>query len=145
MIKGCPVNGPSVAALNEIVAVAWYTRANLNPEVKVIFSKDEGKNFGRPIVVDDGKPIGRVDVVMIPDGTALVSWLEYVGRNVEIRVCRVYPNGMKDTSLTLDKVGGGSASGWPQIEIKNDEIIFAWADAESPSTIRSATAKLIRF
>ena len=145
VIKGCPVNGPSVAALDEIVAVAWFTGANLKSEVKVIFSKNEGENFGQPIVVDDGKPIGRVDIVMLPDGTTLVSWLEFVGISSEIRVRRVYPNGMKDTSSTLEKAGGGSVSGWPQIEIINDEIIFAWTDTESPSTIRSATAKLTRF
>jgi hypothetical protein len=145
VIKGCPVNGPSVAALDEIVAVAWYTGVNLKPEVKVIFSKDEGENFGQPVVVDDGRPIGRVDVIILPDGTALVSWLEITGRSTEIRVRRVYPNGMKDASFTLEKAGGGSASGWPQMEINNDEIIFAWTDAESPSTIRSAAVKLIKF
>ncbi len=89
--------------------------------------------------------MGRVDIVMLPDGTALVSWLEFVGISSEIRVRRVYPNGMKDSSFTLEKAGGGSVSGWPQIEIINDEIIFAWTNSESPSIIRSATEKLIRF
>jgi len=74
-INGCPVNGPSVSADGRRVAVAWYTGAGDSPRVKAAFSTDAGATFGEPIQVDDGETLGRVDVLLLPDGSALVCWL----------------------------------------------------------------------
>jgi len=57
------------------VAVAWFTSAADTPRVKVAFSQDAGGTFSQPIQVDDGETIGRVDVLLLPDGSALVCWL----------------------------------------------------------------------
>ena len=74
-INGCPVNGPSIAAAGKNVAVAWYTEAGGKKTAKIAFSTDAGKTFGIPIQFDDGETQGRVDVVLLPDGSALVCWL----------------------------------------------------------------------
>ena len=72
-VAGCPVNGPSLAARDSRVALAWFTNANDEARVKVVFSEDEGQTFGPPTAVDDGEPSGRVDIVMLRDGSVLVS------------------------------------------------------------------------
>src|SRR5262245_18891800 len=61
-INGCPVNGPAIAASGRRVAVAWFTGAAGAQNVKLAFSGDLGESFGETITVDDGSPLGRVDV-----------------------------------------------------------------------------------
>src|SRR5687768_6649792 len=74
-INGCPVNGPAVAAVGRNVVVAWFSSAADEPRVKIAFSQDAGATFSQPIQVDDGKNVGRVDTLLLPDGSALVVWL----------------------------------------------------------------------
>ncbi len=141
-IEGCPVNGPSVDAAGERVAVAWYTGANEASRVKVIFSNDGGANFGQPVQVDDGNPIGRVDVILLPDGAALVSWLEQNGDAGEIRARRVSAEGARGSSMTIAETNMQRASGFPRMARNEEEIIFAWTEAGEPSQVRTASAKI---
>ena len=141
-IQGCPVNGPSVSADRRRVAVAWFTAVKDEPRVKVVFSGDAGATFGQPIGVDDGTPVGRVDVLMLPDGSALVSWLERTAKGGEVRVRRVRPDGTRDNSLTVAESGVARASGFPQMTRAGNEIIFAWTDPGSPSRVRTAVAEI---
>lgn len=46
------------------------------------FSYDEGKSFETPVLLDNGNPLGRVDVEFISNDEILVSWME---RNMEDR------------------------------------------------------------
>ena len=92
-INGCPVNGPSVAAAGRNVVVAWYTGANDSPRVKAAFSNDAGATFGEAVQVDDGETLGRVDALMLPDGTAPVCWLSGNVEGGQIKVRRVQPDG----------------------------------------------------
>jgi hypothetical protein len=71
-IDACPVNGPAVAARGDEVAVAWFTAPD-QPRVRVAFSADGGRTFGPPLEVASGKVVGRVDVVLLQDGRAVVS------------------------------------------------------------------------
>ena len=77
VINACPDNGPSVDATGGDVAVAWWTRANDNPQVRMAFSSDSGDTFGRAIRVDSGKGEGQVTVTLLRGGkAAIVGWLE---------------------------------------------------------------------
>jgi hypothetical protein len=49
-IDGCPVNGPSITAHGERVAVAWFTAA-VEPLVRVAVSTDSGASFSAPVEV----------------------------------------------------------------------------------------------
>jgi hypothetical protein len=69
------VNGPSVAADGRRVVVAWFTSVGETPHVKVAFSEDAGAIFNKPVQVDDGANVGRVDTLLLADGSALVCWL----------------------------------------------------------------------
>ena len=60
------------------VAVAWYTAAEGQPKVKVAFSLDNGHSFYDSVEVDHQKSIGRIDLELLADGTALVCWMDTV-------------------------------------------------------------------
>ncbi len=138
VMNGCPVNGPSIAAAGARVAAAWFTAAQERPRVKVAFSSDAGASFGDPIVVDDGRPIGRVDVVMAGDGGALVSWLEQAEKGTELRVRGIAPDGARGEALMVADSSAARSSGFPRMVDSNGEIALAWRDSMDPPTVRSA-------
>ena len=141
-INGCPVNGPSVAADGRKVAVAWFTAQGDKPRVNIAFSNDAGANFGPPVQVDDGNPMGRVQVIMLSDGAALVVWLERTAKGGEIRTRRVKADGMRDQSITVGDTSAARAAGFPRMARAGNEVVFAWTESGKPSTVRTAVGKL---
>ncbi|MEK6301737.1 MAG: sialidase family protein [Acidobacteriota bacterium] len=143
-IHGCPVNGPTVSADGRQVAVAWFTAAKDVPRVNIIFSSDAGATFSQPIQVDEGAPVGRVDVLMLADGSALISWLERTPKGGEVKVRLVRPGGSRGQSITIAESSAARASGFPQMARAGDEIIFAWTDPGTPSRIRTALGTFVQ-
>ncbi len=125
-INGCPVNGPAVAAAGKQVAVAWFTAVNNAPRVQLAFSQDAGESFGAPVTIDDGNPAGRVDVLLLRDGSALVCWLEKLPEGGAVRVRRVRPDGSKAPALTVAPSGTARSNGFPQMARAAGSVIFAW-------------------
>lgn len=144
-IEGCPVNGPSITADGRRVAVAWYTAAGDTPRVRLAFSSDAGASFGAPIEIDDGKPMGRVDVELLADGTALVAWLERTADGGEIRARRVYQDGRRRTTVTIARTTVERASGFPHLVRTGDRLVFAWTQATKPSAVRTAIMAVSAF
>ncbi|MGE0130343.1 MAG: sialidase family protein [Blastocatellales bacterium] len=128
-LNGCPVNGPAVAASGRRVAVAWFTAAGNTPRVKMAFSNDAGATFGEPVTVDDGAPVGRVDVLLLSDGNAMVCWLEKLPSGGEVRVRRVMPDGKRDQFTTIAPSGTARSNGFPQMARAADTLVFAWTGA----------------
>lgn len=141
-INGCPVNGPSIAAAGRRVVVAWFSGAKDVAKVKVAFSDDAGATFGEAIEADDGKPLGRVEVVLLPDRSALLVWLERSETGAEIRARRLQANGTKGASLVVAQSTAGRASGFPQLALGKNEIIFAWTQTAPELRVRLAAMKL---
>ncbi|HEX8139474.1 MAG TPA: hypothetical protein VF544_18080 [Pyrinomonadaceae bacterium] len=141
-ITACPVNGPSIAADGRKVAVAWYTEADDKPRVQIAFSSDAGATFSKPVQVDDGNPIGRVDVLILPAGSAIVSWLSGTAESGAIKVRRVYPDGALGPVSTVAQTEIERSSGFPRIARLGDEVFFAWTDFGKPSRVRMATARV---
>jgi len=137
-INGCPVNGPAIAAAGAKLAVAWFTAANEKSHVKVAFSSDAGASFGAPTVVDDGRPLGRVDVVLLGDGVALVSWLEQATKGAELRVRTIPPGGARGAALMVAGSSATRSSGFPRMVESGGEVVLAWRDAVEPPNVRTA-------
>ena len=126
----CPVNGPAVAAQGELVAVAWFSAAGDVPRVKVAFSDDAAESFGPPITVDLGNPAGRVDLLMVEDGSVLVSWLERMGGDWADVVVRAidFGGGMSD-AVSVSASSSERASGFPRMARAGDgSVLIAWTD-----------------
>jgi hypothetical protein len=145
-INACPVNGPAVAAAGNRVAVAWFTAANDSPRVKLAFSNDGGARFAAPVRVDGGNPAGRVDVVMLPDGSALVIWLERTGGEVAaVRGRKISRDGRAGAPVTIATSSAARASGFPRLALTASDVVFAWTVPGQPSQIRVARAAVAEF
>jgi len=131
------VNGPSTRRQGNSVVVAWPTVKDEQSEVRVSFSVDSGRTFGEPIRVDDGDPLGRVDVTLLNAETAVVSWLESTADNAEIRWRMIDRNGAVKASQQVTKTLGSRSSGFPQMEFFGGSLFFAWTDATKPARIRT--------
>jgi len=132
-IDGCPVNGPQIDAIGNRAVTAWFTAANDQQRVYAAFSDDGGVTFGDAIVVDDGKPVGRVDVVMLDDQTALVSWLEQTPAGAEIRARRVPRQGKTGRSMKIAESAAARAAGFARIARIGDEVWFTWTEQSADS------------
>jgi len=146
-IAGCPVNGPKIISDGKTkVAVAWYTMANDTPKVQVVLSTDSGANFGKAIRIDDGNPLGRVDLVFGKEHL-IVSWLENEGSEIAaIRVAKVNQDGVIEKKMTITKTSVARSSGFPILEKLDNQLLMAWTEIlneeEETTTVASA---LINF
>ena len=142
-INGCPVNGPALAAAGERVSAAWFTAAQDSARVQVILSDDDGATISSPVRVDDGNPIGRVDLVMLEDGSSLVSWMENSDDDALLRIRRVHQDGQMDRAVTIATLSAARASGFPRMVRNRDTFLFAWTHVdEDGNSIRTAKASL---
>jgi len=129
-INGCPVNGPQVDAMGNVAATAWYTAANGQQHVYAAFSGDGGATFGEAIVVDDGKGSGRVDVVMLDENTALVTWLEQTATGGEIRAKRVSRAGTAASSAKIADASTSRAAGFARIARAGEDVWVTWTETD---------------
>lgn len=141
-MPACPVNGPAVAAHGDRVAAAWFTAAEGRPRVQAAFSKDGGRSWGSPIEVADGAVLGRVAIVMPGPDTAVVSWLEQSRTRADIRFRRVTMDGHTSPAHRLATTVAARSSGFPQMALAGDRLLFAWTATGEPATIRTAIAPL---
>jgi hypothetical protein len=144
-INGCPVNGPAIVADGRRVAVAWFTEVNDIPHVKMAFSNDAGVTFGSPIQVDDGQTVGRVDTLLLPDGSVLVCWMSGNVEGGAIKVRRVRPDGAVGPASIVAETDISRSSGFPRMARLGDEVFFAWTEFGKPSHVRIATANVSAY
>jgi len=141
-IAGCPVNGPKIIADGRNkVAVVWYTMANNQPQVKMAVSLDAGANFSEPIQIDEGNPLGRVDLVFDKEAI-IVSWLENLGaEKAAIRLAKIQSNGQIEQRMTLTQTSSARTSGFPIMEKLGNQLLLAWTeilDEAENTTVRTA-------
>jgi len=133
-INGCPVNGPAISSAGRNVAVAWFTAARDQPRVYATLSADGGVIFIPPILVGDGNPLGRVDIIALPSGNAFVSWVERTPGGVEVRARVVRPDESKASAIVVTE----SSSGVPRMKISGNEVVIAWTDSRNTRKVRTA-------
>jgi anti-sigma regulatory factor (Ser/Thr protein kinase) len=141
-LNGCPVNGPALSASGRDVAVAWFTAPQDEGHVFVAFSQNAGTTFGPPVRVDENGSLGRVDVQLMPDGSAIVSWIEFADQQAALMVRRVDRSGGRSAATTVTTLGTNRGSVYPRMARRGNEIIFAWTDPESLS-VQTATTRVV--
>ena len=141
-IPGCPVNGPQLAADGDRVAIAWFTAAADMPRVFAAFSEDGGRTWGEPVRVDEGRPLGRVDVELLDDGSAAITWVETAGEEPQILLRRVEAGGARGPSLEVTPTSAARVSGFPRLVRMGDELIFAWTLPGPEGGVRVRTVQV---
>jgi hypothetical protein len=143
-IAACPVNGPALAATGRTVAMTWFTVKQEQGQAYLAFSDDAGASFARPIRIDDGGSLGRVDVELLPDGAALATWIEFADQRAQFRARRIDRNGTRSAPVTIAGIAGSRASGYPRAAIAGREVVFAWTESVDGGglQVRTAAARL---
>jgi hypothetical protein len=138
---GCPVNGPQLSALGDTVAVVWFTAPEHSAAVYAAFSYDAGVSFGPRIRIDDGDPLGRVDVELLPDGRAVVIWLERTETAAEIRARLVDAGEGVGRVLPVSQTAETRASGFPRLARVGDELLVTWRLVGEEGGVRVAALR----
>ena len=139
-IDACPINGPSLSARGRQVAAVWFAAPNDNGRAFVAFSQNAGKTWGDAIRLDDEASLGRVDIEMLDDGSAIASWVEFANGRSQFRVRRVTASGQR--SATVDVPGSGRVTGYPRMARSGNELILAWTETEGGQQVKGAIARI---
>jgi hypothetical protein len=141
-IAACPVNGPAVDARGDDVVVAWFTAPDQS-RVRLAFSADGGRTFDAPIEVEPARAVGRVDVALLDDGRAVVSWLaETDGGGAAIRARPYTRRGPAGRAVDVATSAVARSSGFPQMIATRDGLLFAWTESAAEPAVRTAFARL---
>ena len=129
-INGCPVNGPNVDSYGDNVVVSWFSASNGRPKVNLKFSTDNGRTFGDKILIDevDNFPLGRVDIELISETEAMISWLSTVDGKGKLLIRKIKTNGEIGLIKVVDEISTERSTGFPQIEKFNDDVYISWTD-----------------
>ena len=132
-INACPVNGPQIDAIGQRAVTAWFTAAQEKGRAYVAFSDDGGVTFAKPVQIDDGKPIGRLDVILLDETTALVTWLEQTSAGGEIRTRRVGRDGNKGPAMKIADSSTARAAGFARTARAGRDVYFTWTEQSANS------------
>ena len=135
-IEGCPVNGPAASAEGSSVAVAWYSAADQSPRVQVAFSEDAGAHFAAPIVIDEERPRGQVDVSSTREGAAVV-WLRREGGTTEVVWRSAARTGEMGPVERLGPGAGARVSEYPKAGRVGDRLLVAWGEVGEVPRLRA--------
>ena len=127
-IPGCPVNGPSIVADGDFVAVAWFTGSGGRPVIKLAVSNDSGETFGEPFDVADGSVLGRVGLVHLGKGAVAVSWLQSgANSSHDVAVRKIEAGAAGSVHTVAHNAGSFSV---PQIALDGEDLVFVWTETE---------------
>ena len=149
-VYACPVNGPALSARGRQAAAAWFTVKNDQGQAYAALSTDAGRTWGTPIRLDDAASLGRVDIEVLDDGSAVATWVEYADRRSQLRMRRIEASGIRSEAASVaGGIEGGDSGGFPQLARHGDELVFAWTESvvkgegsEPALTVHTAVARL---
>ena len=147
-IPSCPVNGPVVSAHGRDLAIAWFTTRDDKGEAYAALSADAGRTWGDPIRLDEAGSLGRVDVEMLDDGSAVATWVEFANMRAQFRARRIERSGAKSPAVTIAGASGDRVSGIPRVARQGNQLVFAWVETPEKGglpgdkALKSATATL---
>jgi hypothetical protein len=125
VIKACPVNGAAISAHGRDVAVAWFTGKGGTGHAFLAFSHDLGSTFTAPVRLDESSSLGRVGVVLLADGSAVGTWVEFANENKPstFMARRIDARGQRGNAVRIADSGG---TRYPRIALSGNELLFAW-------------------
>jgi hypothetical protein len=143
-IEACPVNGPALSARGRTVAAAWFTALGNDGHAYAAFSQDAGRTWGDPIGLDDQTSLGRVDIELLDDGTAIATWVEFASERAQLRARQVTASGERSAAATIAGADERRLRGYPRLARNGNTLVFAWTesgDGPGPQEVKSATGK----
>jgi hypothetical protein len=132
VMKGCPVNGPAVAADGDAALVAWYTEAGGQPSVRAARSTDAGDHFDAPVAIDEGEAVGGRVALALDAKQAWILWFREDATGQSLWLSRRTPDLEREYQrLEVAKLQGrGRGTGFPKIALRGGDAYVAWTDIE---------------
>jgi len=88
------------------------------------------KTFGPPVRIDEVGAVGRVDVELLADGSAVVTWIEFADERSEFRIRRAERIGSRSASLAVSGIASGDRV-----------VIRDWRDGGTNCCLRGSRAE----
>jgi len=133
-IEACPVNGPHLDTRENHTALIWFTAPQDQPAVKLAFSHDGGATLATVLRLDAGKAVGRAQVVVLGDGSAVGFWLESEGGATRLAARRVRDDGSMGAPLELAR---GANFGYPHAAGTAGGILVVWSERNPNAQVRA--------
>ena len=143
VIGGCPINGPAIDARGENVAVAWFSAVDDEPVVHLSQSDDGGRTFSGSVEIDTAGSFGHVDVAVLENGDAVVSWLRSEGEGLGLMMRVVEPSGVPTEPVTIANIDSARPLDFPQMVYDGTRLVFAWTDFGDVEQVRTAVVELM--
>jgi hypothetical protein len=141
-IEGCPVNGPAIAAREDAVATAWFTAADDMPRVRFARSSDGGRTFEPALDVDTVGAFGQVDVALLEDATAVVTWWRRAeGDHTVLALRTVSREGVLGPITTIAENAVSQPLDVPEVVVTRDGLLVTWTDNEDRGRVRAALVR----
>ena len=84
--------------------------------------------------------MGRVGVELLPDGSAVATWVEFGNPNSQFRARRIDAAGTVGPAV---RVADATGTRYPRVAQTANELLFAWTDTENGvPRIRAARASI---
>lgn len=144
-IEACPVNGPALSTRGRAVAAAWFTATGNDGHAYAAFSQDAGRTWSDPIRLDDETSLGRVDIELVDDGSAVATWIEFANERAQLRARQVRPSGERSAAASIAGAAERRVRGYPRLARNGNNLVFAWTesgDGPGPQEVKTAVASL---
>ena len=132
-IEACPVNGPLLDTDGSRTALIWFSAPEDQPAVKLAFSEDGGATFAPPLRIDTGNALGRAQVMLLPNRSAVAFWLENKSGTARLLACHIRNNALRDEPFELSQ---GGNIGYPHAARATDGILLTWPEKDTESVSR---------
>lgn len=138
-IDGCPVNGPAIEARGDEVAAAWFTAPGNRPKIRFSRSHDGGESFAPAIDLDAAGAFGQVDIALLEDSSAVVSWWRRAGeRNLVLVARRIAPDGELGPIHAIAESETAQPLDVPQMAYTGEGFVFAWTGVDGQAGVHTA-------
>ena len=96
------------------------------------------------MTVSADRPLGRVDVVVLEEGQAVVSWMARTEDGAaSFNVRRAGLDGTLGPTVQIARMAPNRPAGFPQMVRSGDALLFAWTDvSKRESIVRTASVRL---
>jgi len=129
VIHGCPVNGPAIAAVNNKVAVVWYTESKEKPSIYFSISENAADSFSNPIKLNTKFTDGRLDICWLSKDMLAISYLDkkvMKADHAQIHVSLFDGTGNFMADHVITETSSKRKSGFPVMQNVKDIIYLAY-------------------
>jgi hypothetical protein len=139
-IAACPVNGPAADANGDTLAIAWFTAAEGQPRVFARHATSADRSLGPAVRLDLGRPLGRIETVVLADESALFLWMEIgTAENAAgIYARRLFADGKLSGARLVADTTQARASGFPRAALRpGGRVVVSFTQPGATSQVRT--------